>query len=422
MPKVHNKHHKSVPEDAVYVGRPSPWGNPFSHMPFDTAEFRVETRDEAVSRYREWITARLEKEPGLREQLISELGGKDLCCWCAPQACHADVLIELANPGARSLAYAGIGSRETPPDVLETMQKIAGYLAREGYTLRSGAAPGADSAFERGALAAGGKTEIWVPWEGFNKHPSSLTPTPEAFALAEKHHPAWSACKQGARALHARNGHQVLGASLNDPVAFIVCWTKGGSGAGGTGQALRIARASGIEIYDLGKAGELERLRDRFGISSRKVPEQIRGFSGAYRWLSNFVGHPGEPTVEHMYQAAKVLVPDTEWDSLPADRKSAVREAFTMIVKAPSPGEAKRLGKAANVRPDWDEVKLSVMRALLVKKFEREPFRSKLIATGDAEIIEDNHWGDTFWGVCRGSGENHLGRLLMEIRAELRSQ
>lgn len=127
-------------------------------------------------------------------------------------------------------AYAGIGSRETPEDVLETMRKIAAFLARQGYTLRSGAAPGADSAFEEGAVASGGKTEIWVPWKGFNQHRSTLFPTPEAFALAEKHHPAWASCKQGARALHARNGHQVLGASLSDPVDFIVCWTKGGTG------------------------------------------------------------------------------------------------------------------------------------------------------------------------------------------------
>lgn len=272
MPKVYNKHHKGVPDTAVYVGRPSPWGNPFSHLPHTTAKFRVKTRDEAVSRYREWITDRLEKEPGLRERLIRDLGGKDLSCWCAPNACHAGVLIELANPARPAPAYAGIGSRETPQDVLETMKKIAGYLAGAGYILRSGAAVGADSAFEQGALAAGGKTEIWVPWEGFNRHESTLTPTPEAFALAEQHHPAWGACKQGAKALHARNAHQILGATLNDPVEFIVCWTKGGTGQGGTGQALRIARANGIEIYDLGKPGELDRLRERFGIVARKTP------------------------------------------------------------------------------------------------------------------------------------------------------
>jgi ribA/ribD-fused uncharacterized protein len=303
-------------------------------------------------------------------------------------------------------AYAGIGSRETPVEVLETMRKIAAFLAGKGYTLRSGAAPGADSAFEQGAVSVGGKTEIWVPWRGFNGRRSALVPTPEAFALAEQHHPAWAACKQGAKALHARNGHQVLGASLRDPVEFIVCWTKGGTGAGGTGQALRIARSLDIEVYDLGGSGELERLRYRFGIGPKPEIHAIRGFEGNYRWLSNFIGHPNEPTVEHRYQAAKAIDP-------------AGAEA---VLAAPTAAAAKKMGRTITVRPDWDAVKLETMRTLLQDKFSREPFRSKLIATGEAEIVEENHWGDTFWGVCRGSGENHLGRLLMDLRREFQSQ
>jgi len=283
MPRIYNKHHGNTPHDAVYVGRPTPWGNPFSHLDGTQAEWRVANRDEAVARYKAWLVARLDTEPTLRAQLRRELAGRDLICWCAPKACHADVLLDLANetelpPAGTSInqVYAGIGSRETPEDVLETMRKIAAFLAGNGYTLRSGAATGADSAFEAGALAAGGKCEVWVPWKGFNKHQSTLVPTLEAFALAEKHHPAWAVCKQGAKALHARNGHQVLGASLNEPADFIVCWTKDGAGGGGTGQALRIARSLGIEVYDLGRAGEIERLRYRFGIGAKPQTHAIR--------------------------------------------------------------------------------------------------------------------------------------------------
>lgn len=84
-----------VPPDAVYVGRPSKWGNPFTHLPRGSAAaFRVSSRDEAVDAYRQWIT-----QQGGQYLLadLDELRGKDLVCWCAPARCHADVLLELAN-------------------------------------------------------------------------------------------------------------------------------------------------------------------------------------------------------------------------------------------------------------------------------------------------------------------------------------
>lgn len=90
--RVYNKRDKNVPSDAVYVGRPSKWGNPFSHQANTLAKFKVATRDEAISKYREWIV----NQPELMAAL-PELKGKDLVCWCAPLTCHADVLLELAN-------------------------------------------------------------------------------------------------------------------------------------------------------------------------------------------------------------------------------------------------------------------------------------------------------------------------------------
>ncbi len=150
------------------------------------------------------------------------------------------------------LAYAGIGSRETPADALQRMREIAAMLGDEGWCLRSGGAEGADTAFEQG-LSAHHEREIYLPWKGFGGHGSALCkPSPEAFTLAASMHPAWVRCSRGARSLHARNCQQVLGRDLDDPVTMVVCWTKHGSGAGGTGQALRIAAQHAIPVFDLG--------------------------------------------------------------------------------------------------------------------------------------------------------------------------
>jgi hypothetical protein len=86
---VHCKHE---PYD-TYIGRPSKWGNPFSHKDGTLAEFRVGTREEAVHSYREYI----ERNPELMAAAKRELQGKILGCWCAPQSCHGDVLSEIAN-------------------------------------------------------------------------------------------------------------------------------------------------------------------------------------------------------------------------------------------------------------------------------------------------------------------------------------
>jgi predicted NAD-dependent protein-ADP-ribosyltransferase YbiA (DUF1768 family) len=61
------------------------------------------------------------------------------------------------------------------------------------------------------------------------------------------------------------------------------------------------------------------------------------------------------------------------------------------------------------------------MRDLLIQKFSQDPFKAALLATGDAYLEETNHWGDVYWGVCNGVGQNRLGHALMEIRADLMS-
>lgn len=159
--------------------------------------------------------------------------------------------------------YTGIGSRETPSDVLVQMWRIGAVLGNRGWTLRSGHADGADLAFERGAQHTKGKMEIFLPWEGFNdaKHDGisyftwwpSINKLQRAIMFAEKHHPNWAACNSGAKKLHTRNVAQVVGMNLNLASDLIICWTKDGKGGGGTGQALRMAKAlkKSIPIFDL---------------------------------------------------------------------------------------------------------------------------------------------------------------------------
>jgi N-glycosidase YbiA len=136
----------------------------------------------------------------------------------------------------------------------------------------------------------------------------------------------------------------------------------------------------------------------------------IDKFEGTYRFLSNFwpceVQFEGEtyPSVEHAYQAAKT---DDE-------------EQRANIRLAPDAKTAKRLGKKVTMREDWDDVRLQVMASLLAQKFAQgSELANQLLATKNQQLVEGNWWGDTFWGVCKGKGENHLGELLMKQRRNL---
>lgn len=135
----------------------------------------------------------------------------------------------------------------------------------------------------------------------------------------------------------------------------------------------------------------------------------ITEFRGPWTRLSNysivsvwFDGHIYS-SVEHAYQAAKTLN----------------EEERAMIRHLPTPNQAKKAGKHVTLRPDWEGVKIPIMRLLLIEKFSQLPEQSVLLATGDQELVEGNWWGDRFWGQCPvGVGENWLGRLLAEVRGE----
>ncbi len=148
--------------------------------------------------------------------------------------------------------YTGIGSRKTPDDILVKMKEIGYFLANKGWTLRSGGADGADSAFEAGCDAAKGKKEIYLPWKSFNGSQSDLYDIPNAaFEKAWEIHPNWLVLKRGAKSLHARNIQQILGKDLDTPTDMIVCWTGGGKLVGGTRTALVLGQSLTIPIINL---------------------------------------------------------------------------------------------------------------------------------------------------------------------------
>lgn len=172
--------------------------------------------------------------------------------------------------------YTGIGSRETPEGIQKIMSSIAVHLARLGWILRSGCASGADSAFEFGAFQANFEDaylpvpELYLPWPKFEGRSATIVtrqePQLEALAIAEQFHPRWSTLSQGSQKLHARNVHQILGPDVTNPILsrFVICWTKGAKGGGGTGQALRIAQHYDIPIFDLARRDDLERVTSLF--------------------------------------------------------------------------------------------------------------------------------------------------------------
>ena len=137
--------------------------------------------------------------------------------------------------------------------------------------------------------------------------------------------------------------------------------------------------------------------------------KEIRTFKNKNAFLSNF--YPvfvyyegmGFPSVEHAFQAAKTNDLET-------------RELFMIV---PTAKEAKSFGRQVKLREDWESVKVDIMEMLLRQKFARPALREQLLNTQDSILINGNNYGDTFWGVCKGEGQNQLGRLLMKIRQEI---
>jgi ribA/ribD-fused uncharacterized protein len=201
------------------------------------------------------------------------------------------------------------------------------------------------------------------------------------------------------------------------------------------------------------------RARRVSGAGRREVPAlpddaAIVKFAGSFRFLSNFYTspiripiamvhdalrvdsraaastHPTFPvtaaTVEHAFQALKAIHAD--W--------------FIEVMLAPTAAQAREIGKRqipkTSLRPDWDQVRVPIMRELVRIKFEELILRARLLATGERELVEGNSWGDRFWGAVptemaagervaaqvnglKYVGENWLGRILMERRSAIRA-
>ena len=136
---------------------------------------------------------------------------------------------------------------------------------------------------------------------------------------------------------------------------------------------------------------------------------EIAGFRGTYRFLSNFypctiyvAGLP-YPSLEHAYQASKTGDPKA---------REKIRQCF-------GPGQAKRAGRDIKLIFNWDDIKEEVMLDLVRQKFKQRDLRDKLLDTYPCQLLETNTWGDRFWGICEGTGENKLGLILMKVRAEI---
>ena len=140
------------------------------------------------------------------------------------------------------------------------------------------------------------------------------------------------------------------------------------------------------------------------------MPKIINDFRFQCRYLSNFhvcpVHFNGHEFIssEHAYLANKCKKADE----------------FEWIKSASTPKDAKRRSKVITPKENWHDISIGVMSEVVYDKFKRNlDIQEKLLATGDATLIEGNTWGDTFWGVCNGSGKNHLGLILMDVRNRL---
>jgi hypothetical protein len=168
--------------------------------------------------------------------------------------------------------WTGVGSRETPEAVLQTMTNIAKGLSKGPYIFRSGAADGADQAFEKGCNPL--KKEIYLPSKNFKGHPSSKynIQCEKAIEWARRAHPYFDKMDPSGFAYkaHVRNAHQVLGERCDQPSSFVVCWTPDGAEneydsvdidiTGGTRTAIVIADLNGIPVFNLARPDALQRL------------------------------------------------------------------------------------------------------------------------------------------------------------------
>lgn len=135
----------------------------------------------------------------------------------------------------------------------------------------------------------------------------------------------------------------------------------------------------------------------------------IIGFDGRFRFLRNschYTTPAGNRTVEHLYQASKTTDPDMR----------------RHILSALTPVEAHARGQYVALRPNWAAIRRVIMYSVLIDKFTVPQYRRMLLETGDAPLVNWNNYGDTYWGVFDGKGQNELGNLLMLARTRAQKE
>lgn len=146
-----------------------------------------------------------------------------------------------------------------------------------------------------------------------------------------------------------------------------------------------------------------------------EMNDPITSFRGDYEFLSNFYECPimmtfGKDNIPFEFRNAEAAF----------QAHKTTNFADLVMFTNMTGSEAKKFGLKVKLRNDWNDIRLQVMTEVVLTKFVvNKDLRDKLIATGQRELIEGNTWGDTFWGVCNGKGENHLGKILMEVRSML---
>lgn len=175
--------------------------------------------------------------------------------------------------------YTMIGSRSTPEPIIKLMKNLSSVLCNEGFIVRSGGANGADSCANHVV-----NKEIYLPWNGFNGHYadfwsgfivySDLNKIEECDKYCEIHHGWWKSIKkESVKHLHRRNIHQILGATLESPSNFVVCYAEPddtrGSGhvKGGTGTAVSLALSHGIKVINLFYQDNVDEIKRYLGES-----------------------------------------------------------------------------------------------------------------------------------------------------------
>ncbi len=351
-----------------------------------------------------------------------------------------------------TMTYAGIGSRETPQEILDLMTKAAEYLDGLGYTLRSGAADGADTAFEKGATKKeifkgfdpAGETEVKIAHEIHPDLKGAMNASKNKKIKAKLAEGATQqeAEKSGERSawavqnLMARNTNQVFGKNLDSSVDFVLFYAKETDNPlrpkGGTGQAVEMARRKGIPTINMADAN----WRDQLSAVIKKTSTKEKGNKiniystdkNGFQDLSNFAVRPftfivqqnnnGDyagrkefQSVEQAYQWHKVQYAD------PVGMGGKSRNAIAKEILSTTNGaKLRELGREfylTKFKDRWDRVSSTIMKDLLSDSFKQNPeAAAKLLSTEDAELThtqDNSKWKTEF------------PKLLMEVREELKS-